>query len=114
MAWGVEARVPFLDKDFLDVVMTIDCKHKLHAKDKIEKYILRKAFDTPESPYLPHEVLWRQKEQFSDGVGFSWIDTLKEEAEKRVSNEELLGAEKKIPYQPSPNQRSLLVQNNVC
>lgn len=100
MAWGVEARVPFLDKEFLDVIMTIDCKHKIHEKDRIEKYILRKAFDTPESPYLPKEVLWRQKEQFSDGVGFSWIDTLKEEAEKRVSNEEFSQAEKKFPINP--------------
>jgi asparagine synthase (glutamine-hydrolysing) len=71
MAWGLEARVPFLDKQFLDVAMTLDPKYKMITKDRIEKYILRKAFDTPEGvrPYLPKKILWRQKEQFSDGVG---------------------------------------------
>jgi asparagine synthase (glutamine-hydrolysing) len=79
MAWGVEARVPFLDKEFLEVAMSIDPKEKLidKANGRIEKYIVRKAFDTPDRPYLPDEVLWRQKEQFSDGVGYSWIDGLK-------------------------------------
>jgi asparagine synthase (glutamine-hydrolysing) len=98
--------------------MKTNAKYKMHEKDRIEKYILRKAFDTPENPYLPNEVLWRQKEQFSDGVkssflvlifltffaiikvGFSWIDTLKLEAEKRVTNEELEQAEKKFPINP--------------
>lgn len=94
MAWGLEARVPFLDKEFLDVCMNINPEDKLikPAEGKIEKYILRKAFDTsdePETkPYLPHEILWRQKEQFSDGVGYSWIDGLKDAAEAAVSDEE--------------------------
>lgn len=85
-AWGVEARVPFLDKQFLEVAMNIDPKEKLITKDRIEKYILRKAFDTPEDPYLPDSILWRQKEQFSDGVGYGWIDALKDTAEKKVSD----------------------------
>jgi asparagine synthase (glutamine-hydrolysing) len=74
MAWGLEARVPFLDKAFLDVAMTLDPKEKMITKDRMEKYVLRKAFDTsddPEArPYLPQHILWRQKEQFSDGVGW--------------------------------------------
>lgn len=92
MAWGLEARVPFLDKQFLEVCMNIQPEDKLISKEKMEKYILRKAFDTSDDPstepYLPDEILWRQKEQFSDGVGYSWIDCLKETAEKTVSDEQ--------------------------
>jgi len=73
-AWGVEGRVPFLDKEFLDVAMRLNPKDKMSGNGKIEKHILRQAFED----YLPAEVTWRQKEQFSDGVGYSWIDTLKE------------------------------------
>ncbi|KAI8054054.1 asparagine synthase [Syncephalis plumigaleata] len=87
MAWGLEARVPFLDRSFLDTCMTIDPKDKLILSDRAEKYILRKAFDCPEKPYLPHHILWRQKEQFSDGVGYSWIDSLHDQAESLVSDE---------------------------
>lgn len=81
-AWGVEARVPFLDKAFLEVSMNIDPSEKLIVKgERLEKYILRKAFDTSYDPlmrpYLPEDILWRQKEQFSDGVGYGWIDVLK-------------------------------------
>ncbi|KAF2649495.1 glutamine-hydrolyzing asparagine synthase [Lophiostoma macrostomum CBS 122681] len=90
-AWGVEARVPFLDKQFLEVAMNIDPAEKMHTKDRIEKYIIRKAFDTsaePDTPaYLPDKILWRQKEQFSDGVGYGWIDALKDTAEKNVTDE---------------------------
>lgn len=90
-AWGVEARVPFLDKEFLRVCMTVDPEEKLITKDRIEKYILRKAFDTTDEPdvkpYLPDNILWRQKEQFSDGVGYSWIDALKDNAEQHVTDE---------------------------
>ncbi|EDK38020.1 hypothetical protein PGUG_02118 [Meyerozyma guilliermondii ATCC 6260] len=95
MAWGVEARVPFLDKQFLEVCMNINPEDKLikPKEGKIEKYALRKAFDTSSEPdvkpYLPEEILWRQKEQFSDGVGYSWIDGLKDAAEAAVSDEEL-------------------------
>ena len=90
-AWGVEARVPFLDKQFLEVCMNIDPAEKMITKDRIEKYILRKAFDTSDEPdvnrYLPDNILWRQKEQFSDGVGYGWIDALKDNAELQVTDE---------------------------
>lgn len=101
MAWGLEARVPFLDKSFLDVAMGIDAKFKEFSKGAhqtkdeqgrphMEKYILRKAFDlVPEGdakPYLPENILWRQKEQFSDGVGYSWIDGIKDYANKHISD----------------------------
>ncbi len=90
-AWGLEARVPFLDKEFLEVAMNIDPQEKMITKDRIEKYILRKAFDTSDEPgaqpYLPDSILWRQKEQFSDGVGYGWIDSLKENAELHVTDE---------------------------
>jgi asparagine synthase (glutamine-hydrolysing) len=92
-AWGLEARVPFLDKEFLEVAMGIDPKDKMITKDRIEKYILRKAFDTSDdpdaSPYLPDKILWRQKEQFSDGVGYGWIDGLKDNAELHVTDDML-------------------------
>lgn len=90
-AWGLEARVPFLDKEFLETSMAVDPKDKMITKDRIEKYILRKAFDTSDepdvAPYLPEKILWRQKEQFSDGVGYSWIDGLKDHAELHVTDE---------------------------
>ncbi|KAF2013713.1 glutamine-hydrolyzing asparagine synthase [Aaosphaeria arxii CBS 175.79] len=90
-AWGVEARVPFLDKQFLTTAMNIDPAEKMITKERIEKYIIRKAFDTtdePETaPYLPDKILWRQKEQFSDGVGYGWIDALKDNAELNVTDE---------------------------
>ena len=90
-AWGLEARVPFLDKQFLETCMNIDPTEKMITKDRIEKYILRKAFDTSDDPtaepYLPDNILWRQKEQFSDGVGYGWIDALKDNAELQVTDE---------------------------
>lgn len=115
-AWGLEARVPFLDKEvsccqswsildrhlyancylcaqFLETCMNIDPQEKMITKDKLEKYILRKAFDTSDDPsvqpYLPESILWRQKEQFSDGVGYGWIDGLKDAAELHVTDEML-------------------------
>ena len=92
-AWGLEARVPFLDKQFLDVSMNIDPAEKMIKPGRIEKYILRKAFDTTgepgAKPYLPSHILWRQKEQFSDGVGYGWIDGLKDEAAKHVTDAQL-------------------------
>lgn len=97
-AWGVEARVPFLDKEFLELSMNIDPQEKLISKadGRIEKHILRKAFDTTgepgQKPYLPEHILWRQKEQFSDGVGYGWIDALKDEAAKLVSDEQMVEA----------------------
>ena len=77
-AWGIEGRVPFLDKDFIDVAMQLNPNDKMITKERMEKWVLRKAFES----YLPKEVAWRQKEQFSDGVGYSWIDSLKELVEK--------------------------------
>ena len=90
MAFGLEARVPFLDKEFLEVIMktkTVEKQPKTY--DGIEKYILRKAFDTKDDPFLPEEVLWRQKEQFSDGVGYRWIDTLIEHCAAQVTDLEM-------------------------
>ncbi|KAL6906911.1 asparagine synthetase 2 [Trichoderma evansii] len=90
-AWGLEARVPFLDKKFIETAMSIDPQDKMITKDRMEKYILRKAFDTSDepgtAPYLPDSILWRQKEQFSDGVGYGWIDALKDNAELHVTDE---------------------------
>jgi asparagine synthase (glutamine-hydrolysing) len=83
-AWGVEGRVPFLDKEFIDYSMNIDPKLKMISSDKIEKHILRDSFNG----YLPNDILWRQKEQFSDGVGYNWIDSLKEHAENSVSDKD--------------------------
>ena len=94
-AWGVEARVPFLDKKFIDVAMTINPKDKMIKDNKIEKQILRDAFCN----YLPNDILNRQKEQFSDGVGYDWIDTLKDITNKEVSNDLLENAKHKFPIQ---------------
>ena len=95
MSWGLEARVPFLDKSFLELSVPIHSNMKCRARinnnnnnKKIEKYILRKAFDCPEEPYLPEEILWRQKEQFSDGVGYNWIDDLIEYTKEQISDQE--------------------------
>jgi asparagine synthase (glutamine-hydrolysing) len=92
-AWGVEARVPFLDRAFLDVAMSLNPELKMCRDGKIEKHVLRQAFDG----YLPAEILWRQKEQFSDGVGYSWIDSLKEYAEKQVSDQLFENAPYRFP-----------------
>ena len=99
MAWGVEARVPFLDRTFLEYSMNIDPKYKM-STNRIEKHLIRHAFDTKDDPYLPDEILWRQKEQFSDGVGYNWIDTLKEVAENKVSNLQMKYASSRFPIAP--------------
>ncbi len=96
MAWGVEPRVPFLDVEFLDVAMRMDAQHKMAGKGRIEKAVLREAFEG----YLPDSILWRQKEQFSDGVGYGWIDGLKAHAEAQVSDRELAAADKRFPVNP--------------
>jgi asparagine synthase (glutamine-hydrolysing) len=99
MAHGLEARVPFLDKAFLDMAVRIKAVEKMpKTYEGKEKYILRKAFDTPNDPYLPDEVLWRQKEQFSDGVGYNWIDQLIEYCSSQVTDQELAGAAVEFPY----------------
>lgn len=99
-AWGVEGRVPFLDTDFLDVAMRINPKAKMCQGSLMEKKILREAF----SSLLPQEVAWRQKEQFSDGVGYSWIDTLKQVTASSVSDEELAHAADRFPINPPRNK----------
>jgi len=105
-AWGVEPRVPFLDADFLQVAMNLDPKEKLIVKGpnvskedtRIEKWSIRKAFDTPDDPYLPDEILWRQKEQFSDGVGYGWVDHLRDIADKEISDQMFANAANRFPH----------------
>ncbi len=99
-AWGIEGRVPFLDKEFIDVAMSINPEDKMIRNGKIEKWVLRKAFED----MLPEAVAWRQKEQFSDGVGYSWIDTLKDKVENEVTDEQLANAHFKFPFQPPKNK----------
>ena len=94
-AWGVEARVPFLDKEFIDIAMAINPLEKMITGKRIEKQILRDAF----SEYLPNDIIHRQKEQFSDGVGYDWIDNLKDITNKEVSNDLLENAKHKFPIQ---------------
>ncbi|MBK9335408.1 MAG: asparagine synthase B [Lewinellaceae bacterium] len=95
-AWGVEGRVPFLDKAFMDVAMRLNPEDKRPVNGRIEKWILRKAFED----ILPPEIAWRQKEQFSDGVGYSWIDTLKAMTSGAVSDEEIANARFRFPVHP--------------
>jgi asparagine synthase (glutamine-hydrolysing) len=96
-SWGVEGRVPFLDKEFLDVAMRLNPENKLSgAKKRMEKWILRKAFED----MLPESVAWRQKEQFSDGVGYSWIDTLRDIASAQVSDAQFAKAAERFPINP--------------
>jgi len=94
-AWGIEGRVPFLDKEFMDVAMRINPKDKLINGERMEKWVVRKAFEG----MLPESVAWRQKEQFSDGVGYSWIDTLKEVVNEEISDEQLANAKFRFPLQ---------------
>ena len=101
MAWGVEGRVPFLDKDFIDIAMGLNPSDKMNirlpdGKQRIEKWILRKAFED----LLPESICWRQKEQFSDGVGYNWIDTLKKITEEKVSDQEFARRENRFPVNP--------------
>ena len=99
-AWGVEGRVPFLDKDFLDVAMRLNPTVKMCSGNTIEKRIVREAF----SSLLPQSIVWRQKEQFSDGVGYSWIDTLKNITSSAVTDKEMADAEKRFPINPPQNK----------
>jgi len=94
-AWGIEGRVPFLDKEFMDVAMRINPQDKMINGERMEKWVVRKAFED----MLPESVAWRQKEQFSDGVGYSWIDTLKELVDVEVSDEQLANAKFRFPLQ---------------
>lgn len=99
-AWGIEGRVPFLDKNFMDVAMRLNPKDKMCGNGKIEKHILREAFQDE----LPKSVAWRQKEQFSDGVGYNWIDSLKELVEKEVTDQMMAAAAFKYKINPPQNK----------
>ena len=94
-AWGIEGRVPFLDKEFIDVAMRINPKDKMINPEKMEKWVLRKSFEK----YLPKSIAWRQKEQFSDGVGYDWIDSLKDLVNEKVSDEMFKNAKFTFPFQ---------------
>jgi asparagine synthase (glutamine-hydrolysing) len=103
-AWGVEARVPFLDLEFLDVAMSMDAEHKRTRPGRIEKAVLREAF----AGALPDSILWRQKEQFSDGVGYGWIDSLKAHADETISDMELADAVLVFPFNTPGTKEALL------
>jgi asparagine synthase (glutamine-hydrolysing) len=106
-AWGVEARVPFLDKEFLDHAMNLDPALKLSGNGRIEKHLLREAF----ADVLPESVLWRQKEQFSDGVGYNWIDSLKAFAETQVSDRDMASAQYRFPYNTPQSREAYLYRS---
>jgi len=119
-AWGIEARVPFLDRALVDFSMgecapeakTIDLKAKPDgAHPKLEKFLLRSAFDDPAQPYLPAEVLWRQKEQFSDGVGYDWVDSLRAHAEARVSDQQFAERATRFPSNPPETKEYYLLRS---
>ena len=100
MAWGIEGRVPFLDKEFIDVAMRINPQDKMINGERMEKWVIRKAFED----MLPESVAWRQKEQFSDGVGYDWIDTLKEVVDTAITDEQLANAKFRFPIQTPQNK----------
>ena len=106
-AWGVEGRVPFLDKEFLDVAMRINPQAKMCSGTEIEKKIVRQAF----SDLLPDSIVWRQKEQFSDGVGYNWIDTLKATAQQQVSEEQMAKAQERFPIHTPMNKEEYLYRS---
>jgi len=116
MAWGVEARVPFLDRRFMDLAFSFDVKQKMCKDEKgakrVEKWVLRKAFDIPEPRhYLPKNVLWRQKEQFSDGVGYTWIDSIKAHAESEVTDQQMATAGKRFPLKTPRTKEAYLYRS---
>ncbi|MDO1499866.1 asparagine synthase B [Winogradskyella maritima] len=100
MAWGIEGRVPFLDKEFMDVAMRINPKDKMINGERMEKWVIRTAFED----MLPESVAWRQKEQFSDGVGYSWIDTLKDIVDQEVTDEQMANAHFRFPINTPLNK----------
>jgi len=130
MAWSVEARVPFLDREFMEFAFSFDptqkmCKDEVSGKKRCEKYLLRKAFDVEEEvvvkdsttgetktekrpAYLPKEVLWRQKEQFSDGVGYNWIDEVQRYAETKVTDDQLAQAKFRFPSKTPKTKEAYL------
>ena len=106
-AWGIEGRVPFLDKEFIEVAMQINPKDKMISGDRMEKWVLRKAFED----YLPKSVVWRQKEQFSDGVGYSWIDNLKKVVGEKVTDEQMDNAHFRFPVQTPQNKEEFFYRS---
>ncbi|MDA9668734.1 asparagine synthase B [Flavobacteriaceae bacterium] len=106
-AWGIEGRVPFLDKEFIEVAMRINPKDKMISDDRMEKWVLRKAFEN----YLPKSVTWRQKEQFSDGVGYSWIDNLKKVVGEKVTDEQMNNAHFRFPIQTPQNKEEFFYRS---
>ena len=112
MAWGVEGRVPFLDVDFLDVAMSMDASHKMagtrpDGRKRMEKAVLREAFEG----YLPESILWRQKEQFSDGVGYGWIDGLRDHAAAQISDRVFAAASSRFPVNPPQSKEAYLYRH---
>jgi asparagine synthase (glutamine-hydrolysing) len=103
-AWGVEGRVPFLDKEFIDVAMRFNPEQKMAKDGKIEKWCLRKGFED----ILPESITWRQKEQFSDGVGYGWIDTLKQIAKEQVTDEMMANARYRFPVNTPMNKEEYM------
>jgi len=106
-AWGIEGRVPFLDREFLDIAMGFDALHKMCGKDRMEKHVLRSAFEGA----LPNEILWRQKEQFSDGVGYSWIDSLRDLAEREITDRQFSRAGFRFPLNPPTTKEAYLYRS---
>ena len=106
-AWGVEGRVPFLDIEFMDVAMNVDPAEKMITEDRIEKWVLRKAFED----MLPKEIVWRQKEQFSDGVGYGWIDALKDHSEVKVTDTDFEAAKYKFPVNVPQSKEEYLYRS---
>lgn len=109
-AWGIEGRVPFLDKEFLDVAMTLNPEDKMAKDGRMEKWILRKAFED----YLPESVAWRQKEQFSDGVGYNWIDTLKKLVSEKVNDSQMVTAKFRFPINPPLTKEEYFYRSIFC
>ncbi len=106
-AWGVEGRVPFLDKEFMDVAMRLNPKDKMAGNGRIEKWVVRKAFEDS----LPESIVWRQKEQFSDGVGYGWIDTLKAIASEQISDEMMANAKYRFPVNTPMSKEEYLYRS---
>ncbi|NOZ01829.1 MAG: asparagine synthase B [Deltaproteobacteria bacterium] len=106
-AWGIEGRVPFLDREFLDVAMGFDAAHKMAGEGRIEKHVLRDAFRGA----LPDGILWRQKEQFSDGVGYSWIDSLKAMADGEVSDAQMKQSAFRFPFHTPATKEAYLYRS---
>jgi len=116
MAWGVEARVPFLDRRFMEIALALDTKQKMcvdgDGNMRMEKWVLRKAFDLPEPrAYLPASVLWRQKEQFSDGVGYTWIDSIQDHANKVITDQQMKTAASRFPVKTPRTKEAYLYRD---